>query len=119
MHELTILRELYRQLEKVARRYNARRVIRFRLQIGELANVVPSLLEEAFEYLKGAEPLLKDAVMEYEIVPLTLLCMDCGYMGEWRDRAVRCPDCGSLSVKVIDGEEMYLRDVELDIPDDD
>ncbi len=118
MHELTILQAIYLSLERVARQYGARRVVSFKLEIGEIANVVPELLEDAFEVLKAAEPLLKDARMEYEIVPLTLMCLECGYTGPWRDRTVACPECGSAFVRVIDGEDILLRDVELDVPED-
>ncbi|NPA79654.1 MAG: hydrogenase maturation nickel metallochaperone HypA [Thermotogae bacterium] len=118
MHELSILQAIYLSLREIARRYGARRVLRFRLEVGELANVVPELLEEAFAVLKAAEPLIADAVMEYSIVPLTLRCPECGYYGPWRERTVRCPECGSATVDVVDGEDLYLRDVELDIPEE-
>jgi len=117
MHELSILQAIYLSLERIAREYGARKILRFKLEIGEMANVVPELLEDAFEVLKGAEPLLKDTRMEYEIVPLTLMCLECGYTGPWRDRTVACPECGSAFVRVIDGEDILLRDVELDVPE--
>ncbi len=117
MHELSLLQALVGELEGVVRRYGARRVVRFRLEVGELANVVPELLEEAFALLQKRIPWMADAVMETEYRPVRIRCHACGHEGEWANRQIRCPVCSGHAVTVVEGEELRLRDVELEIPD--
>ncbi len=116
MHELSLLQALVGELEGVVRRYGARRVIRFRLEVGELANVVPELLEEAFNLLQEQIPWLSGAVMQTDVVPVRLACKTCGYEGGWAHRTIRCPACTGTDVRVLSGEELRLREVELDVP---
>ena len=118
MHELSIFQSLVRSLEEVARTHRAKRVIRFRLEIGELANVVPELLEEAFEVLKAGDPLIQNAEMAYTFLSVKIRCEDCGKTSPWEQRALRCPHCGSVRVHVVQGEELRLRDVELELSEE-
>ncbi|MCF6191790.1 MAG: hydrogenase maturation nickel metallochaperone HypA [Candidatus Hydrothermae bacterium] len=118
MHELSILQALVRSLEDVARAHGATRVVRFRLEIGELANVVPELLEQAFDVLKAQEPLIEHAEMRYTFLPVHIYCEMCGETYCWERRAVRCPKCGRAQVQVVQGEELRLRDVELELPEE-
>ncbi len=118
MHELSLLQALVRELEAVARRYGARRVVAFRLEVGELANAVPELLERAYEALQARHPLLRGGRMTLSWVPVVLNCRECGWEGRWENRRVRCVRCGSDRVGVVAGEDLRLRDVELEIPEE-
>lgn len=118
MHELSLLQSMVRELGVVVDQYGATKVVRFRLEIGELANVVPELLEEAFEVLRDRIPWLEGAVMETRYLPVEIRCTGCGYVGVWENRTIRCPRCDSPQVEILSGEELRLRDVELELPED-
>ena len=48
------------------------------------------------------------------IQPLTILCNQCDTSTELKEIYYCCPHCQSLDVKVTDGEDMYLMQLELD-----
>ncbi len=118
MHELSIMQALFEQLQGIARTYGARRVLKFRIEVGPLSNVVPELLREAFQAFRAAEPLLEKAEMDLITVPLLLRCQECGHETEPEGFRMICGHCGSREVEVVQGEELLLRDVELEIPEE-
>ncbi len=118
MHELSIMQALFEQLQGIAREYGARRVLKFRVEVGPLSNVVPELLYDAFMAFRAAEPLLEKAEMDLIRVPLRLRCADCGEVTEPQGFRMVCGSCGSKRVEVVQGEDLLLRDVELEIPEE-
>lgn len=115
MHELSIVQALCDQVKEVAISHGAQKVVRIVIEVGELSNVVPELLQTAFAVFREAEPLLENAEIESRRIPLKLLCQACGHEFHPALRRFRCPQCLSLQVKVLQGEELLLRDVELEL----
>lgn len=115
MHELSIAVGLCDQLEELARREGAHRVHRLVLEVGVLSNVVPELLAQAFEALRQEVPLVEHAELEIRAVPLRILCHDCGRESEPKMFRFLCPQCQSSVVETLHGEELLLRQVELEI----
>ncbi len=118
MHELSIVQALFEQVEKLAAQHQARRVVRLAVEVGEFSNVVPELFERAFDAFCQVEPLLAGARMEVRVLPLRLHCEEC--RGEFRPQnySFLCPHCSSSNCRVIQGEELLLRDLELEIDED-
>ncbi|HSR51394.1 MAG TPA: hydrogenase maturation nickel metallochaperone HypA [Acidobacteriota bacterium] len=117
MHELSIMRALFEQLEDLARKHGASRVIRLEVEVGAFSNVVPELLQEAFKSFRQIEPLLAQADMDLKKLPLVIECRDCGDRFSPSPVRYRCPLCGSGRTRTVQGEELLLRDVEMEIPD--
>ncbi len=117
MHELSIMQALVTQLEDIARNHGATRIVRFTVEIGELANVVPELLEQAFIVFREAVPILRDTTMDIRRVDLQVVCRTCGTTFHPDGYRFRCRHCNSTDVVTLQGEELLLRDVELEIPE--
>ena len=65
MHEMSLLRGLFRQIEEIARKNEGRRVTVVRLRLGPLAHIEPGHLREHFvESAKGT--LAEAARLEIE-----------------------------------------------------
>jgi hydrogenase nickel incorporation protein HypA/HybF len=118
MHELSIVRSLCTQAERLARVHGARRIVKLTLDVGPLSNVVPDLLETAFETYRGLEPMLADAVLEIRRTPLTVACAECGADSDLETFRFRCPRCASPKVRVTRGEELILRDLDLELAEE-
>ena len=117
MHELSIMQDLFTKLDGLAARHSATRVAAFEIEVGVLANVVPELLAEAFRAFRASEPLLAETRMRIVQTEFALACDHCGEHS-WPERfELRCLECGSTRVRCISGEELLLRNVELDIPE--
>ncbi len=117
MHEVSIMQALFKQLEDLCRRHGATRVVSAAVEVGELSNVVPDLLLRAFEAFRPVEPILAQARLEIRPVALEAACRQCGRRFPPLKTGFRCPQCSSTKVFATQGEDLILRDVELEIPE--
>ena len=112
MHEYSIVQALMEQIESIADENSADKVTKVIIKIGVMSGVEPHLLEIAFDTFKE-KTICEDAALEMNIQPLLLLCRECERENELKTIQYSCPECQSLDVEVVDGEEMYLMSLEL------
>ena len=114
MHELSLVASLFETIERHAREHKAARVTRVRLKIGRLSGVVPELVETAFEaYKKGT--LAAYAELEIVIVPVKSRCRACRRIFRPEGDSFRCPHCGSERWTMLEGTDLILEKLELEI----
>jgi hydrogenase nickel incorporation protein HypA/HybF len=118
MHELSIVMGLCDQLQHLVRQQGAHRVHSLLIEVGALSNVVPDLLEQAFEALRSEVQIVERAELEIRALPLRIRCLDCGEETEPEQFRFVCPECRSFSVETLQGEELLLRRVELEIDEE-
>ncbi len=114
MHELAICRGLLSQVEEVAREKNAERVVSVMLRIGPLAGVEPTLLQDAFG-LAAAGTVAAGAQLLIERPAVVLECLECGARTTAHDNRLICQSCGCWRTRVMEGEEMLLTRVEMEL----
>jgi len=112
MHEYSIVQALMEQVETLVQENDAEKVIKVVVKIGKMSGVEPHLLEIAFNTFKE-KTVCDDAEFIMNIQPLTLLCQECQLQSELEEISYCCPQCKSLNVKVIDGEDMFLMSLEM------
>jgi hydrogenase nickel incorporation protein HypA/HybF len=117
MHELSLCQDLIGQLTALAQKHRARSVVSFKVQIGLLAGVEPMLLESAFS-IACAGTVAEQAQMVCEIVQPQVSCLACGVDSATTPANLRCPVCGSAETRLIQGEELILARVEMDVEED-
>ena len=113
MHEYSIVQALLEQCEQHVKDNHASAVTKVVVKIGKMSGVEPHLLESAFNTFKE-KTICNDAEFIMNIQPLTIMCQNCHKTTELKEIYYKCPDCMSLDVKVIDGEDMYLMQLELE-----
>lgn len=116
MHEFSIVSHLFELVDRDARKHRATGVTRIRVKIGVMSGVVPQLFSEAFHTIKRGT-LAEDAELDIIHQEIIIRC-ECGYTGGIEDRNFICPKCGQRNIEVIDGEDMILEQLELNLPDD-
>ncbi|MGW3041955.1 hydrogenase maturation nickel metallochaperone HypA [Kitasatospora sp. NPDC001159] len=113
MHEMSIAAAVVEQVDEAARQHGAPGVTRVRLQVGELAGVVPEALDFCFE-LACAGTLVEGAVLDTEPVAARARCAPCAL--EWAvgmPPDLGCPNCsGGGGVELLSGRELQILDVE-------
>jgi hydrogenase nickel incorporation protein HypA/HybF len=117
VHELSLVAGLFEVLEAKAREAGAARVTSVKLRVGEMSGVVPELLASAFDaYKKGT--LADGASLAVEVVPVRPRCRSCGGTS-WREEAgFICAACGSRDLEVVEGRELVLERLEVEIDDE-
>lgn len=114
MHELSLIASVFEVLEEKAREHGASRVASVVLKIGVMSGVVPDLLESAFEvYKKGT--LAEGGRLEIVVVPVKLRCPDCGGESVREDADFACAACGSRRVEIVEGRELLVERIELEV----
>jgi hydrogenase nickel incorporation protein HypA/HybF len=90
-----------------------RRVLAVVLEIGELSNIMPESLEFCFDACTR-DTLLDGARLEIVRIPGRGRCASCA--GEFPLKALYdpCPACGGYGVEIVAGEEMTVKELEVE-----
>ncbi|MFF2160204.1 hydrogenase maturation nickel metallochaperone HypA [Streptomyces sp. NPDC058175] len=109
MHEMSIAMAVVGQVQEAAElNGGVTSVTSVRLQVGELAGVVPDALSFCFE-LACAETLLEGAELVTESVPGRARCAPCA--DEWAvgmPPGLCCPRCGEPTPELLSGRELQI-----------
>lgn len=107
MHEVSLMRELLKQVEQAMRQNRVGRVSSIQIEIGPLAGVEPVLVEQAF---RGLIPDTEFESTRLEVHERALLavCLECRGEFEIIDFQFSCPNCTSPKVQVIGGDQLRL-----------
>ncbi|MFG3052495.1 hydrogenase maturation nickel metallochaperone HypA [Kitasatospora sp. NPDC048239] len=112
MHEMSIAAAVVDQVAEAAREAGADGVRAVRLQVGELAGVVPDALAFCFE-LACADTVVAGAELVTETVPARARCGGCDT--EWAvgmPPDLTCPHCASGQVALLSGRELRILSAE-------
>jgi len=116
VHELSICQALLQEVAKIAARHDASAVERVTLEVGRLSGVEPELLARAFEIARVGT-CAAQAVLCIEVLEIRVRCADCGAASRVQPNRLLCAACGGYRTRVLEGEELLLRAVELQIPE--
>lgn len=112
MHEYSIVQALLTQCEELAKENDAQSVQKIVVKIGQMSGVEPHLLETAFNTFKE-KTICERAEFVMNVQPLVIECNGCKTITVLDEIYYKCPQCDSLDVRVIDGEEMFLMSLEM------
>lgn len=112
MHELSLCNAIIETLQQEAEAHNYQRVTRVRLEIGVLATVDVQALRFAFD-IASEKTLAQGALLDIISLPATARCQQCNRISELTERFDSCPHCNSYSLVPLSGEEMRIRDLEV------
>ncbi|NTV50016.1 MAG: hydrogenase maturation nickel metallochaperone HypA [Geobacteraceae bacterium] len=110
MHEMSITQGIIGLCLEHA---GLRRVLSLDVEIGELSSVVPEAIEFCFEAC-SRETLLEGAVLNIIRVPGMGQCLECGQETPLTELYGSCGYCGSQRVVIVSGEELRVREIEVE-----
>lgn len=110
MHEMSITQGI---IELCLEHANGRRILSLDVEIGELSSMVPEAIEFCFEAC-SQETLLEGAQLNIIRIPGVGLCMECRKETALPELYGSCQHCGSNRVSVVSGEELRVREIEVD-----
>jgi hydrogenase nickel incorporation protein HypA/HybF len=113
MHEYSIVQSLIDSCEDQAKQNNASKVTKVVVKIGVMSGVEPHLLEVAFETFKEGT-VCEGCEFVMNIQKVKVLCNSCQKESELEKLEYLCPSCKSEDLKITDGEEMFLMQLELE-----
>jgi hydrogenase nickel incorporation protein HypA/HybF len=116
MHEIGVLRNIQKVVEKHAETNNVKKVTSITVGAGELSGLVEELLQHAFGYLSRGT-ITEGAKLIVEIDPVVMDCEKCRKdfkLPEAKIDEAACPKCGTTeSLKLVYGKEIYVKHMEV------
>lgn len=112
MHEYSIVQALIDQCEVYAKNESGS-ITKVFVKIGVMSGVEPDLLQNAFNVFKD-NTVCQNAQLQLDLQELIIFCDHCKREFELKKREYCCPECQSINIDIIDGEEMYLMRLELE-----
>ncbi len=90
----------------------AHAVERITVEVGPLSGVEPALLVRAFEFARVGG-CAAEAVLSIKTLEITVSCRECGAESPAQPNRLICAACGAYRTRVVRGDELRLRGVEL------
>ncbi|RLA81598.1 MAG: hydrogenase maturation nickel metallochaperone HypA [Epsilonproteobacteria bacterium] len=113
MHEYSIVQSLIESSQEYVKENDATKVTKMVVKIGVLSGVEPDLLKVAFDTFKEDTPC-EECEIILNIQKIKILCSSCKKESILEKNEFKCPYCDTCEIKVLDGEEMYLMQLELE-----
>ena len=113
MHEYSIVQSLLDSCDKNAKENNATKVIKVVVKIGVMSGVEPELLKTAFDTFKE-KTICEEAEFIINMQSVVVKCNECQKESTLKELKYTCQICDSLDLEIIDGEDMYLMQLELE-----
>ncbi len=112
MHEMAICESILGILKEQARARNFDEVRRVCLEIGPLSGVEIAALRFGFDVVMR-NSLAERATLEIVETRATAWCMPCGETVDIARRYDACPKCGSHQLQIATGEELRIKELEV------
>jgi hydrogenase nickel incorporation protein HypA/HybF len=112
MHEISICENIRDVLEEQARAQSFDTVKRISLEIGPLSGVEIEALKFGFDAVMSGS-LAEGAALDIIETQGKAWCFSCGQTVAIAARYDPCPNCGSHELKVTGGEELRIKELEV------
>ncbi len=113
MHELGIVFHIVKTVEQIAEENQAFKVGKVVLQIGEVSTVIPSYLEDCWNWKCSKSPRMEGCRLEIETIPAVTFCEDCKETYGTVAHGKICPRCGSGHTYLLQGNEHEIKEIEV------
>jgi hydrogenase nickel incorporation protein HypA/HybF len=113
MHEYSIVQSLLDSCEENAKKNSSDKVTKVVVKIGVMSGVEPDLLQTAFDTFKEGT-MCDGCEFVINIQPIVVKCHKCQEESILSKNEYACPECQSVELDVLDGEDMYLMQLELE-----
>ena len=113
MHEMSICESIIGVIEQAAVAQSFNKVNMVRLEIGPLAGVELEALRFSFDVVTRGS-IAQGARLEVIELPMDAWCMQCAKKVTVKQRYDACPDCNSYQVQITGGDELRIKDMEVD-----
>lgn len=114
MHELGVVFHIADSVEKIAVENEAEHIRKVVLEIGEVSTVIPEYLADVWKWNCKRNEMLTDCKLVIERIPAVTFCQDCEKNYPTVEFGKICPNCGSENTYLITGNEVNIKEIEVD-----
>jgi len=113
MHEISLCEGILQVIESESEKQGFSKVLTICLEIGDLSCVETEALKFGFEVVTR-NTIADGAKLEIINIPAKAWCMKCSKNVTVKNRFDECPDCGSYQLQATGGDEMRIKELEVD-----
>jgi hydrogenase nickel incorporation protein HypA/HybF len=113
VHEMGITQGILAASFDAAEDANCTRITEVRVIVGEMTEVVDFALQFAFEALTPGS-MAEGATLVITQVPAKSRCLECSAEYEHDRFQMVCPECGAMTVELLQGRELLIDSIECD-----
>lgn len=112
VHELTIISNIFKIIEDIAKENSLVKINKVKLKVGKLRQLYPEMLQNAFEIV-AKDTKAENAVLQIESIPVKMKCRSCDEIF-YVDEEYSCQRCGNYSLETLEGDEIIIESIEGD-----
>ncbi|HZW04667.1 MAG TPA: hydrogenase maturation nickel metallochaperone HypA [Anaerolineaceae bacterium] len=113
MHELSVTESILEIASRHASQANATRVTDIHLVIGDLSSIVDDSVQFYWDMICQGT-LCQGATLHFERIPARVQCQNCQNEFSLARQLAPCPNCGSMALQIISGEEFFVDSIEIE-----
>lgn len=110
MHELSVVIEVVKTVEKFAAVNNLVKIDTLVLQIGELSSMIPRYVKECYPAAVDGT-ILQDTELKIEIIPGNAICKNCNKVFNIIKNNGKCPYCTSKNWDLLSGKKFFIKEI--------
>lgn len=121
MHSSAIIQNILNIALETAEEHNANKILEIKVELGKLNWINPDKLEYIFDIL-AKDTLAENAELIIDETDVKIKCFNCGYTGSATEideeiiPMVFCPKCGSHRVNVLEGYDLNIENITIEMP---
>lgn len=112
MHELSVTESILEIVLASAHANDAIEVTDISLTIGALSSIIDDSVQFYWDHI-SKDTIAENARLHFNRVVATLKCRDCGTEYELNQELMPCPNCSSINLEIISGEEFQINHIEI------
>ena len=113
MHELSLCLSLVEIIESSAQEHDFEKVKAVWVELGKHGGAEPDALRFCFE-MATQDTLAHGAQLHIIEIPVQAWCFDCDKLVELDEIYTTCPDCGGGKMRFETGQELKIKDLEVE-----
>ena len=110
MHELGVVIEVVKTVEKIAKQNNVTKIEKLILQIGELSSMIPKYIKDCYPVAVDGT-FMENTQLEIEILPGNGICKTCNTVFNFLQHKGKCPACDNKDIELISGREFMIKEI--------
>ena len=110
MHELGVVIEVVKTVEKIVVEQKLNKIDTLVLQIGELSSMIPRYIEQCYPVAVDGT-ILQDTKLKIEILPGNGICKNCNKVFNLLENNRKCPKCESKDWELLCGKEFMIKEI--------
>ena len=112
MHELSVTESILAIALKHAAQAQATKVTDIHLVIGRLSSIVDESVQFYWDII-SKDSIAENSKLHFHRVEAEIECLECDHHYKLENELIPCPECGSINIKFITGDEFYMESIEI------